>query len=486
MTTFQNKLDEMEKRYKADTEKMKARIPKNINDSSSSGDTSFDNSNDHMASSDMLQNNTASSRVTNSVVSVTQAVSSAPQFTRHAPSQTANSLNLDLSRFSLSNQPVSSSAVNSNNLTSSSGDRESRAAVAMTSLGLPVSGRGSMGNLTSGLSLSNKSTKRCLLPLPCVFPPPNSADSEKIEQRYGEIMKQAGILTINGQKIESDINELEAVGELGHGTCGHVVKMFHKKTNQVMAVKQMRRSGNFEDNKRIIMDLDVVMKSHNCSYIVHCIGMFITKTDVWICMELMATCLDKLLKEFIRPIPEIILGKVTVATVNALHYLKESHGVIHRDVKPSNILLDERGRIKLCDFGISGHLVDSKAKTRSAGCVAYMAPERIDPPDPKKPDYDIRADVWSLGLSLVELATGEFPYKNCRTDIEMCSKILHDEQPTLPVVFSMDFRDFVTRCLTKNFEKRPKYRELLGHNFVKRYTLENVDVATWYKNLTKR
>lgn len=63
-------------------------------------------------------------------------------------------------------------------------------------------------------------------------------------------------------------------------------------------------------------------------------------------------------------------------TVKALYYLKINHDVIHRDVKPSNILIDERGNIKLCDFGISGRLVDSKAKTRSAGCAAYMAVSR--------------------------------------------------------------------------------------------------------------
>ncbi|XP_051166894.1 dual specificity mitogen-activated protein kinase kinase 7-like [Leptopilina boulardi] len=317
---------------------------------------------------------------------------------------------------------------------------------------------------------------RRLLDLPVLqMLPPKMYDSE-FELKLQEIMKMNGILNINGQKYQTEMKDLEHLGELGNGTCGHVVRMKHKPSGVVIAVKQMRRSGNAEENKRIIMDLDVVLKSHDCPYIVQCLGCFITESDVWICMELMATCLDKLLKNGRQAIPESFLGKVTVATVKALSYLKEKHGVIHRDVKPSNILLDNEGGVKLCDFGISGRLVDSKAKTRSAGCAAYMAPERIDPPDPTKPDYDIRADVWSLGITLVELATGVFPYRDCKTDFEVLSRVVQDDPPSLPpdALFSKEFRNFVNCCLTKNYKHRPKYHKLMEHPFIKKhdFTLE--------------
>ncbi|XP_066994275.2 dual specificity mitogen-activated protein kinase kinase 7 isoform X2 [Anabrus simplex] len=316
---------------------------------------------------------------------------------------------------------------------------------------------------------------------------PRNQDGAEIESKLQEIMKMNGILNINGKKYQTDIKDLEHLGELGNGTCGHVVKMLHKPSQTVIAVKQMRRSGNSEENKRIIMDLDVVLKSHDCPFIVQCLGCFITESDVWICMELMATCFDKLLKRLRKAIPEDILGKVTSATVKALHYLKEIHGVIHRDVKPSNILLDEKGNVKLCDFGISGRLVDSKAKTRSAGCAAYMAPERIDPPDPQKPDYDIRADVWSLGITLVELATGTFPYKDCKTDFEVLTKVLQDDPPSLPndESFSTEFHSFVTCCLTKNYRNRPKYKKLLEHPFMRKYETATVDVAEWFAQAMK-
>ncbi|MBZ3881536.1 Dual specificity mitogen-activated protein kinase kinase 7 [Sciurus carolinensis] len=326
---------------------------------------------------------------------------------------------------------------------------------------------------------------RHMLGLPSTLFTPRSMESIEIDQKLQEIMKQTGYLTIGGQRYQAEINDLENLGEMGSGTCGQVWKMRFRKTGHIIAVKQMRRSGNKEENKRILMDLDVVLKSHDCPYIVQCFGTFITNTDVFIAMELMGTCAEKLKKRMQGPIPERILGKMTVAIVKALYYLKEKHGVIHRDVKPSNILLDERGQIKLCDFGISGRLVDSKAKTRSAGCAAYMAPERIDPPDPTKPDYDIRADVWSLGISLVELATGQFPYKNCKTDFEVLTKVLQEEPPLLPshMGFSGDFQSFVKDCLTKDHRKRPKYNKLLEHNFIKRYETLEVDVASWFKDV---
>lgn len=247
----------------------------------------------------------------------------------------------------------------------------------------------------------------------------------------------------------------------------------------------MHRSGNNEESKRILMDLDIVQKSHDCPHIVTCYGTLLTESHVWICMELMSTCFDKLLKKINGPIPEKIIGKLTVAVVKALNYLKENQGVMHRDVKPSNILVDRRGTVKLCDFGISGRLVDSKAKTRSAGCAAYMAPERIDPPDPTRPDYDIRADVWSLGVSLVELATGKFPYANCTTDFEVLTKVLQQASPTLPqnLNFSIHFQQFVKLCCMKDYTQRPKYRTLLGHEFIKLYERSSIDIAAWLNSV---
>ena len=160
--------------------------------------------------------------------------------------------------------------------------------------------------------MDNNAPSRMNMTLSLKGPSGPAAESET-DKKLKKIHKQNGILTINDHKYNSDIKDLEHLGDLGNGTSGNVVKMRHKPSNTIIAVKQMRRTGNSEENKRILMDLDVVLKSHDCQYIVQCLGCFVTDADVWICMELMSMCFDKLLKLSKKPVPERILGKVTVA-----------------------------------------------------------------------------------------------------------------------------------------------------------------------------
>ncbi|XP_032397600.1 dual specificity mitogen-activated protein kinase kinase 2 [Etheostoma spectabile] len=250
--------------------------------------------------------------------------------------------------------------------------------------------------------------------------------------------------------------------------------------------QRIRSTVDEKEQKQLLMDLDVVMRSSDCPYIVQFYGALFREGDCWICMELMATSLDKFYKYVYCAlddvIPEEILGKITLATVKALNHLKENLKIIHRDIKPSNILMDRAGNIKLCDFGISGQLVDSIAKTRDAGCRPYMAPERIDP-SASRQGYDVRSDVWSLGITLYELATGRFPYPKWNSVFDQLTQVVKGEPPQLTSSeerqFSPMFISCVNLCLTKDESKRPKYKELLKHPFILMYEERFVDVASY-------
>lgn len=169
----------------------------------------------------------------------------------------------------------------------------------------------SISSSTSSPSLSQSSSTSSLLP----YAPINVNISRLADvntDKFNEISKNAGYLTINGERVQSSKSDLAKLCDLGSGTSGNVVKMRHLPTGHVMAVKQMNISGVLEENKRIIMDLDVVSKSNGCDQIVKCFGYFISDGDVWICMELMSMCFDKLLKRIKKPIPEPIVGKLTL------------------------------------------------------------------------------------------------------------------------------------------------------------------------------
>jgi mitogen-activated protein kinase kinase 3 len=179
-----------------------------------------------------------------------------------------------------------------------------------------------------------------------------------------------------------------------------------------------------------------------------------------------------------------ILGKIAVAVVKALHYLHSQLSVIHRDVKPSNILINRIGEVKMCDFGISGYLVDSVAKTIDAGCKPYMAPERIDPQGTGVSSYDIRSDVWSLGISMIEMATGKFPYATWRSPFEQLKQVVTEKSPSLPEnEFSPSFEKLISICLQKDVTQRPNYEQLLANEFIVEHTNKETNVAQYVEEI---
>jgi serine/threonine protein kinase len=148
---------------------------------------------------------------------------------------------------------------------------------------------------------------------------------------------------------------LTATEELGRGAYGVVEKMEHTPSKTVMAVKRISCTVNTTEQKRLLMDLDINMRSGDCKYMVQFYGAMFREGDVWICMEVMDSSLDKFYRRVFkleREFPEQYLVKIAISILQALHYLYAKLSVIHRDVKPSNILIDRQGRIKICDFGI--------------------------------------------------------------------------------------------------------------------------------------
>uniref|UniRef100_A0A8C2RI15 mitogen-activated protein kinase kinase n=2 Tax=Capra hircus TaxID=9925 RepID=A0A8C2RI15_CAPHI len=293
-------------------------------------------------------------------------------------------------------------------------------------------------------------------------------------------------ISIGNQNFEVKADDLEPIVELGRGAYGVVERMRHVPSGQIMAVKRIRATVNSQEQKRLLMDLDISMRTVDCPFTVTFYGALFREGDVWICMELMDTSLDKFYKQVIdkgQTIPEDILGKIAVSIVKALEHLHSKLSVIHRDVKPSNVLINALGQVKMCDFGISGYLVDSVAKTIDAGCKPYMAPERINPELNQK-GYSVKSDIWSLGITMIELAILRFPYDSWGTPFQQLKQVVEEPSPQLPAdKFSEEFVDFTSQCLKKNSKERPTYPELMQHPFFTLHESKATDVASFVKSI---
>ncbi|QLG74732.1 hypothetical protein HG535_0H00570 [Zygotorulaspora mrakii] len=305
-------------------------------------------------------------------------------------------------------------------------------------------------------------------------------------------LSSEGIDFSNGYSSRITLDELEFQEELGHGNYGNVSKVLHKPTNVIMAMKEVRLELDEAKFRQILMELEVL---HKCQspYIVDFYGAFFIEGAVYMCMEFMdGGSLDKIydISPEIGGIDEPQLAYITHSVMEGLKELKDVHNIIHRDVKPTNILCSAKhGTIKLCDFGVSGNLVASLAKT-NIGCQSYMAPERIRSLNPDRATYTVQSDIWSLGLSILEMALGSYPYPPETFDniFSQLSAIVDGPPPKLPRgKFSTEAQDFVSACLQKIPERRRTYAALLEHPWLVKYRDVDVGMSDYItKRLVKR
>ncbi|ELK15777.1 dual specificity mitogen-activated protein kinase kinase 3 isoform X1 [Pteropus alecto] len=325
-----------------------------------------------------------------------------------------------------------------------------------------------------------KSKRKKDLRISCVSKPPvpNPTPPRNLDSRT--------FITIGDRNFEVEADDLVTISELGRGAYGVVEKVRHAQSGTIMAVKRIRATVNTQEQKRLLMDLDVNMRTVDCFYTVTFYGALFREGDVWICMELMDTSLDKFYRKVLdknMTIPEDILGEIAVSIVRALEHLHSKLSVIHRDVKPSNVLINKEGHVKMCDFGISGYLVDSVAKTMDAGCKPYMAPERINPELNQK-GYNVKSDVWSLGITMIEMAILRFPYESWGTPFQQLKQVVEEPSPQLPADrFSPEFVDFTAQCLRKNPVERMSYLELMEHPFFTLHKTKKTDITAFVKEI---
>ncbi|CAK7890790.1 MAP kinase kinase Mkk2p/SSP33 [[Candida] anglica] len=278
-------------------------------------------------------------------------------------------------------------------------------------------------------------------------------------------------------------NEIIELNKLGEGNGGSVSRCKLKNGNTIFALKMINTDPNPEIQKQIVRELQY-NRSCDSKYIVKYYGTFLIEKSsmIGIAMEYMGgKSLDAIYHRVIELDPanrinEKVLGKIAESVLKGLDYLHQQR-IIHRDIKPQNILLDSEGNVKLCDFGVSGEVVNSLATT-FVGTQYYMAPERIM----GKP-YTVTCDVWSLGLTLLEVATCEFPFSagtgtGTGTDhnllnmgpIELLSLILEYEPelkdvPEDDIYWSAAFKNFIKYCLKKNPQDRPSPSQMLKHQW---------------------
>nr|CAD7203688.1 unnamed protein product [Timema douglasi] len=265
------------------------------------------------------------------------------------------------------------------------------------------------------------------------------------------------------EKIFDDLREI------GHGSFGAVYYARCLYTKEIVAIKKMSYLGkqSVEKWQDILKEIRFLRQLNHPNTIEYK-GCFLRDHTAWLVMEYCLGSASDIIEVHKRPLKEEEIAAICEGVLSGLHYL-HSLGRIHRDVKAGNILLTENGTVKLGDFGSAS----TKCPANSfVGTPYWMAPEVILAMD--EGQYDGKVDVWSLGITCIELAEGKPPYFN----MNAMSALYHIAQNDTPILSSPDwsevFRHFVNSCLQKDPNERPASGNLLAHQMVTRAKSPNV------------
>ncbi|XP_018897926.1 serine/threonine-protein kinase 4 isoform X1 [Bemisia tabaci] len=251
----------------------------------------------------------------------------------------------------------------------------------------------------------------------------------------------------------------DIICKLGEGSYGSVYKALHKESGQVLAIKQVPVDTDLQE---IIKEISI-MQQCDSPYVVKYYGSYFKNTDLWIVMEYCgAGSVSDIMRLRKKTLSEDEIATILSDTLKGLEYL-HLRRKIHRDIKAGNILLNSEGHAKLADFGVAGQLTDTMAKRNTViGTPFWMAPEVI-----QEIGYDCVADMWSLGITALEMAEGKPPYGDIHP-MRAIFMIPTKPPPSFrePDQWSPEFIDFVSQCLIKNPEERATASQMLQHEFI--------------------